>query len=244
MVTAISFTAHAKLEAQVINSPVKETYLKVKIDGIDSASSVYFKPKNGGQEVTGQVDQENGQTIAKFKTSELKPGQYEYRIKVRSQAGNSNESKDASVEFIIFSIDSSLEVSDPGEEGRKTLLGIDSDNDGLRDDIQRYLNEKYSTEANTKLAFEQFAKSYNEIISTVKNKEESIKASDKSLKALECVVGVVGINNAIYKTQEITRLILNTKERLIAEKKAELNFSGQSRAVDNDKVSKCQFEIK
>jgi hypothetical protein len=243
MVTAISFTAHAKLEAQVINSPVKETYLKVKIDGIDSLSSVYFKPKNGGQEVTGQVDQENGQNIAKFKTSELKPGQYEYRIKVRSQAGNSNESKDASVEFIVFSIDPSLEVSDPGEEGRKTLLGIDSDNDGLRDDIQRYLNEKYADSPNIRLALEQYAKTYKDVFSTLENKKANIEATNKTLDAIDCLFGIINSDQVSITRKEVKRRITNTQERFLADKKADLNYSGQGGQLSKDKLSKCKFQI-
>jgi hypothetical protein len=242
-ITLSSFKAHAKLEAQVINSPVKETYLKVKIDGVDSVSSVYFKPKNGGQEVTGQVDQENGQTIAKLKTSELKPGQYEYRIKVRSQAGNSDQSRAASVEIIVFSIDSSLEVSDPGEEGRKTLLGIDSDNDGLRDDIQRYLNEKYSDKSNMKLALEQYAKTYKDVFSTLENKIANIEATNRTLDSIECLMGIINPEQASISGNELKRRITNTKNRLLADKKADLNYSGQSRELSKDKLSKCKFQI-
>ena len=36
---------------------------------------------------------------------------------------------------------------DPGEEGKKTLQGIDSDNDGVRDDIQRYIALEVEDEA-------------------------------------------------------------------------------------------------
>lgn len=32
----------------------------------------------------------------------------------------------------------------PGEEGNKTLLGIDSDNDGVRDDVEIWINERFS----------------------------------------------------------------------------------------------------
>lgn len=48
---------------------------------------------------------------------------------------------------------------DPGEEGLLTIEGIDSDNDGVRDDVQIAIAKKYPSNTNAKLALTQFAKS-------------------------------------------------------------------------------------
>lgn len=46
---------------------------------------------------------------------------------------------------------------DPGKAGKKTLMGIDSDSDGLRDDIQRYIYLTYPDQPNVQGALRQLA---------------------------------------------------------------------------------------
>lgn len=48
---------------------------------------------------------------------------------------------------------------DPGAEGLLTIKGIDSDNDGVRDDVQIEIAKKYPSNDSAKLALTQFAKS-------------------------------------------------------------------------------------
>jgi len=47
---------------------------------------------------------------------------------------------------------------DPGEAGKVTLEGIDSDGDGVRDDVQRYIALTYPDSEKTRLALTQHAK--------------------------------------------------------------------------------------
>ena len=49
---------------------------------------------------------------------------------------------------------------DPGSVGRKTLAGIDSDHDGLRDDVQRWIYARYPKEENKRKALKQMALDY------------------------------------------------------------------------------------
>ena len=42
---------------------------------------------------------------------------------------------------------------DPGKAGKQTLMGVDSDGDGLRDDIQRYIYLTYPGKTNVQGAF-------------------------------------------------------------------------------------------
>lgn len=232
-----------QLIATPINSPVKETYLKVKLEGLEDISSVYFKPKNGGSESEEKLLIEGSSLVGQLKVGSLKPGSYEYRIRVRTSSGNSIQNEAASVAFISFSIDASLEVPDPGVEGQKTLLGIDSDGDGIRDDVQRYLNETYSNQPNVRMALEQLAKAYQSVFSTVSNKEENIKAIFKQVNAIACLTGIDG-RHAPSKGKQLAGRVLNTKERLIVQKKADLNFSGQNIQAPNDLNSTCEFSIK
>jgi hypothetical protein len=46
---------------------------------------------------------------------------------------------------------------DPGAEGKKTLLGIDTDGDGVRDDIQRYIYLTYPDDKKLRLGLTYYA---------------------------------------------------------------------------------------
>jgi head-tail adaptor len=76
------------------------------------------------------------------------------------------------------------EVPDPGEEGKKTLLGIDSDKDGVRDDVQIWINQQYSKSSNINNALRQQAK-YDQLkIKHHNDKEESCILSHKVLGSI------------------------------------------------------------
>ena len=53
---------------------------------------------------------------------------------------------------------------DPGQEGRKTLEGIDSDHDGLRDDVQRWIYAHYPNDEFKRKALRQFAIQYQAVM--------------------------------------------------------------------------------
>jgi hypothetical protein len=208
--------AKEKLVATPINSPVKETYLKVKLEGFSSISEVLFKPKNGGSETAGEVVKEGSAYIGKFKASFLSPGKYEYRVKIRTASGGSQQNEAASVAFINFEIDSSLGVADPGEAGKKTLAGIDSDNDGVRDDVQRWINEEYpmSTSPSTHQALKQGAKTMQAIVLNSENRAAAIQAQIKDLEAASCLWWIKGADTKIEKLARAH--FYNTPERIQA----------------------------
>jgi len=56
---------------------------------------------------------------------------------------------------------------DPGEAGMQTLLGIDSDSDGVRDDIQRYIYFAYPDNEKVRVALTQIAIEYQGLLSQV-----------------------------------------------------------------------------
>lgn len=220
--------AKEELVASPINSPVKEAYLKVKLEGFDSISEVLFKPKNGGNELFGEVVKEGNAIIGKFKVSFLKPGTYEYRIKVRTASGKSQQDEAASVAFISFKVDSSLGVADPGENGNKTLAGIDSDNDGVRDDAQRWINETYPNMPSTKQALYQVAKNKQDMILNSKNREHlrQVNAPEVS-KSIACFSWVTS-GNPKYSTSSLDSVLANTEARVMARLEAESQFGGVS----------------
>lgn len=243
----IAHSALAKnLEAIPLNPVVKDSTLKVRLNGVPDLKEVFFKPKNGGVEVEGEIQKlNNGVIIGKLKTSQLSPGTYEYRVRIRSISGNTDIQNSASVDFINFKIDPSLEVADPGEKGNGTLEGIDEDKNGIRDDIQRYINENYPQSSNVSSGIKQYAKAYQQVLITSKNKEQSIASTYNVLKATTCLIGLEGSVDVVdTKLKTIDRRIINTEERFLAQKRSGLHFSGQSGKVPKDKISSCEFVVK
>ena len=59
---------------------------------------------------------------------------------------------------IIIPVESSELPPDPGEEGKADVAGIDSDNDGVRDDVERYIAYKYPDNPLTRKALYQYSK--------------------------------------------------------------------------------------
>lgn len=49
---------------------------------------------------------------------------------------------------------------DPGKEGNRTVLGIDADKDGVRDDVQRWIFARHPTDVYKRNALRQLAKYY------------------------------------------------------------------------------------
>lgn len=218
--------AKERLVATPINSPVKEAYVKVRLEGFASISEVLFKPKNGGSEVSGEVVKEGNTFIGKLRGSSLKPGNYEYRVKIRTTSGKSQQDEAASVAFINFEIDPSLEVADPGEEGKKTLTGIDSDNDSVRDDVQRWINETYSFKASTKSALRQMAVSMNKSLEYSNNKNLSNQHSHDIGYAIDCLTWID--NDSFYETERLLRKnFYNTTDRIKSKIVVDANFHGE-----------------
>jgi hypothetical protein len=69
-------------------------------------------------------------------------GVIEFRL---NQAGKpqKNLAKPLPINLKITQFSGSALPPDPGEAGKQTMLGIDSDGDGIRDDVQRYIYLTY-----------------------------------------------------------------------------------------------------
>ena len=50
---------------------------------------------------------------------------------------------------------------DPGKAGKKTLLGIDTDGNGVRDDFQRYIYFTYPDDKKLRLGLTYYAKEFS-----------------------------------------------------------------------------------
>ncbi len=108
----------------------------------------------------------------------LPAGEYTVGVTVTAPSGVSDS------EQVMYSV---IDLPpDPGEAGKATLLGIDSDNDGVRDDIQRYIALTYPDSAKKRAALRQDAKAMNDALEDADDKRASINNAYKMNRAQEC----------------------------------------------------------
>lgn len=103
---------------------------------------------------------------------------------------------------------------DPGPSGTTTLAGVDSDADGIRDDVQRYV-AAYGTSAKVRAAMTQLVKSYQN--SLVDGGNQALASLDLLALgyAIDCLY-IVAPRNANQIRRDLEAKLLNTRERISA----------------------------
>lgn len=146
-------------------------------------------------------------------------------------------------------IDGDPEPAWPGEAGMKTLEGIDSDKDGVRDDLEIFINYNYDT-PDLRNAFKQYVKYEQLAMLSADDKEISNRYLHESQKAIMCIIWLQeNVLKASKSTDIIETAIYNTKDRVIEFSKISKNFHGQItnseivRTADlKDHGKFCQFK--
>lgn len=234
------------IEMIALNSPIKESDLKISITGpagfeitsakymIKDAISLLDKSK---KDTPIDLTKSGSSYLAAIDVNMLPPGQYRLYLKVKDKKSNTDvdvksQKKSVFKDFVNFVIDSSLEVKDPGEEGKKTLAGIDSDNDGIRDDLQRYIN--VSTQGDVQMAYKQFARKAQLRILNHENRELSNFFNHRIENAIACMYAVGDEATFVSKLEP---LMANTELRVKARLNNMKNFHGQSRSEEMKSTS-------
>lgn len=133
---------------------------------------------------------------------------------------------------------------DPGEAGEATLEGIDSDGDGVRDDIQRFITLTHSDAARTRAALTQSAKETQQALLDAVTKEASIEHARALGHAIDCLF-FIRPDDAPDVSAALEAAIVNTEQRLetfllFNEQLAGEVFPGTPRSLRN--VS-CAFDL-
>lgn len=89
-------------------------------------------------------------------------GQFEVKLKVIDEKGTAEEF--ARIVYVF-----QKEVPDPGESGKDTLMGIDSDGDGVRDDIQNFIQKLSEGNSNFLNVLQAKSKNYQQIVYNLKS---------------------------------------------------------------------------
>ena len=132
---------------------------------------------------------------------------------------------------------------DPGEAGKATVAGIDSDGDGVRDDIQRYIALTYHDSVKTRAALTQVTKRMQTELLDATNKQASIADVTAGVNAMDCLYFIVGSSNVRTIFNELKARILNTRERSEASILFNQQIGGQGIGIApiGERKSRCTF---
>lgn len=116
---------------------------------------------------------------------------------------------------------------DPGEAGLAILAGIDSDEDGVRDDVQRYIVQAYPNSEKTRKAVTQLAISVQDTLLSFDDKGKALDSANAMFRAIDCLF-YVRPDDAYEVSSKLKAEILNTYDRSLAYLKADSLLSGES----------------
>jgi len=120
---------------------------------------------------------------------------------------------------------------DPGEAGKKTLEGIDSDHDGLRDDVQRWIYARYPNDEKKRKALRQMAISILRDLNPNLKDEDLAAAGRRADKASKCLDEV--FDTGSYKFEGYTEFqylqakALNTPQRTLQSFQLDGRYDGK-----------------
>jgi len=117
---------------------------------------------------------------------------------------------------------------DPGEAGKQTIEGIDSDNDGVRDHVQRYIALTLTNSPRAQAVFTQAVIAGESIIvsSNVADDNLLLDVFKALFRANDCLFFVRGLDQTAKDYDLVRSLLLNTPARGRAWRSASQRFSG------------------
>lgn len=243
-----------------LNSPVKEAKAKFKLELPDGTKIEYVKVKlvntrdlRKDQKSFEQVEVQNNSEL-RISVLKLPPGFYRLYVKVKDRnKTEETQFKAAFQDFARFVIDKTLEVPMPDEKvNNSTLAGVDSDNNGIRDDIQRYIIESYISSPDKKFALLEYAAILQQNLTDFNLKENVIFNTHRMFEASRCLTAIFGEEKRAL-TNLISKKTFNTKSRIKANIEADRLYHGNMTPehianfqsdtnLDNEVF--CGFEVK
>ena len=133
---------------------------------------------------------------------------------------------------------------DPGEAGKATLEGIDSDGDGVRDDVQRYIALTYPESERTRAALTQQIIVDQNVLLNAKNNQELEVVAQSIADVQNCMAYIFGsVLEARKIRKQLEEEIFNTPERIEAWELANKHLIRQqvTSARTGNKKSRCSF---
>lgn len=114
---------------------------------------------------------------------------------------------------------------DPGPAGDATIQGVDSDGNGVRDDVQRYIALTYPSSASTRAALTQMSVAMQKAMVESSSATSSLANANQVTSALECLATVSG--GALEQQLDLAGEVIDTEQRLRAYLRYDQQLSGQ-----------------
>jgi len=145
---------------------------------------------------------------------------------IRVLAGTATVAKPLPVQIIIETGGNGLLPPDPGEAGKATIEGIDSDHDGVRDDVERYIAITVPESAKHRETLRSLAKATQGGLSA-QTRGEALQVANAESLSIQCLGYLDLLDQDRWK--EVQALTVNTEVRL------------QALAAHNDLISGSVF---
>ncbi|HWM90311.1 MAG TPA: hypothetical protein VN493_06045 [Thermoanaerobaculia bacterium] len=146
---------------------------------------------------------------------------------------------------IALTIGDLLYPPDPGEAGKAALEGIDSDGDGLRDDIQRYIELTHPNEPATRAGLRQYIFPLQRALVDADSGETALQHTANLDRADDCLQSLIGLRPTIEATDKLVAEFLNTEERSRAYILYDSQLGGhvfRLRGLSEINTSLCDFD--
>ncbi len=138
----------------------------------------------------------------------------------------------------------------PGELGKKTLLGVDSDQDGVRDDVEIWINDTYSNTPQENLELiriiqKETARLLNEILKFKDVKSKVFQTTESFITLSECHMDAAGGAEAAYENAEALDIVFfDVSDRVLGKEESKKHLVGL-RATDRKTTKKsCLLLLK
>ncbi|NOH79165.1 hypothetical protein F0231_05355 [Vibrio sp. RE86] len=132
------------------------------------------------------------------------------------------------------------------DDNNATLEGIDSDNDGVRDDVQRYIAIAHADNEAIKLSVMKYAEVQQRMLIDSYSEEKSIQNFIDFQKSFMCMFYVTNdFESSSKRASKVKSMMNNTRERTQAYFRAEEQLAGKSlpSVTSEDMSTSCAFDV-
>lgn len=141
-------------------------------------------------------------------------GSYEFQVQAIGESGLKSSAQSASVTVDMPAVGDDVLPPDPGEEGRKTIEGIDLDEDGVRDDIEHFVYEFVEDkESSIRRELLRYSQEFGVLIRNPDDSDIIYSKFQKMIDVSKCIQQEFPENDAAIINQEILLAHINTDER-------------------------------
>ncbi|QXE85546.1 hypothetical protein KP003_14290 [Geomonas nitrogeniifigens] len=121
-----------------------------------------------------------------------------------------------------------------------TVAGVDTNRDGVRDDIERHISTAHPDSAKTRSALKQYAKGVQASFVNVSTASQATAQESQLLRAGACVAAATGSAAAMA---EIDALMANTPDRIKAREEYERHLEGKVFTIPSgDPATLCDVD--